>query len=127
MTIRVGLTQSVLCSIWQVACAKSDDIINLRDHHRSHADIIEFSNKHFYEGRLRVATRYNNLRLPFKDQPSVRWINVSGTTEKPGGGGAFNKQEAIAVVSELRRLIEHGYRGSIGVVSPFRAQAKHGS
>jgi len=34
----------------------SDDIVALRDHHRSHADIIEFSNNHFYEGRLRVAT-----------------------------------------------------------------------
>jgi superfamily I DNA and/or RNA helicase len=35
---------------------RSEDIVALRDHHRSHADIIEFSNEVFYESRLRVAT-----------------------------------------------------------------------
>jgi len=32
---------------------RSEDIVALRDHHRSHPDIIEFSNTEFYEGRLR--------------------------------------------------------------------------
>ena len=40
---------------------RSEDIVALRDHHRSHADIIEFSNEHFYERRLRVATKYERL------------------------------------------------------------------
>ena len=40
-----------------------NDIINLRDHHRSHADIIEFSNKEFYEGNLRIATNYDLLKF----------------------------------------------------------------
>jgi len=102
---------------------RSEDIVALRDHHRSHADIIEFSNEAFYEGRLRVATRYDRLRRPRTDEPSVRWVHVKGRTVRPGTGGAVNEQEARTVVAEIERLINQGYRGSIGVVSPFRAQA----
>ena len=32
---------------------RHEDIVNLRDHHRSHRDIIAFSNRHFYRGGLR--------------------------------------------------------------------------
>ena len=103
--------------------ASADDIIMLRDHHRSHADIIGFSNEHFYEGRLRVATNYDRLRRPAPDAPAVRWIQVEGTVTKPGSG-ALNEAEAKAVLLELERmLVRQGYRGSVGVVTPFRAQA----
>jgi len=103
--------------------ASADDIIMLRDHHRSHADIIEFSNQHFYEGRLRVATNYDRLRRPSLDAPAVRWIQVEGAATRPGSG-ALNDAEARAVVQELERIVlQQGYRGSVGVVTPFRAQA----
>ena len=98
-------------------------LIQLRDHHRSHADIIEFSNEHFYGGRLRVATRYEKLVLPPRDQPVVKWINLQGAVRRPASGGAENEQEAVAVVRTLRDLLFHlDYRGEVGVVSPFRAQ-----
>lgn len=100
-----------------------DDIIMLRDHHRSHADIIEFSNRHFYEGRLRIATKYDRLRRPAPDAPTVRWVAVQGVVVRPGSG-ALNEIEAKAVVKELERLcIQQGYNGTVGVVTPFRAQA----
>jgi len=102
---------------------RNEDIIALRDHHRSHADIIEFSNKHFYESRLRIATNYDRLYYSDKDVPAVRWVDVKGNTKRPGTGGAVNDIEAKAVVNEIQRLIAQGYKGSIGVVSPFRAQA----
>ena len=34
--------------------SESNNIIQLRDHHRSFGEIIEFSNKEFYDGKLRV-------------------------------------------------------------------------
>ncbi len=103
---------------------RSEDIVCLRDHHRSHADIIGFSNQQFYEGRLRIATRYNRLRPTQRDQPAVRWLDVRGRVTRPSGGGALNEDEARMVVREIERLVlQQGYRGSIGVVSPFRAQA----
>lgn len=100
------------------------DIVMLRDHHRSHPDIIDFSNKEFYEGRLRVATRLDRLELLDPQGPCVRWNHVSGRAIRPPEGGLFNREEAEAVVRELRRLVgERAYPGSLGVVTPFRAQA----
>jgi superfamily I DNA and/or RNA helicase len=104
--------------------ARAEDIVNLRDHHRSHADIINFSNKFFYEGRLRVATRYEKLIRPSNNAPGVKWADVKGTTVRPANGGAINVKEAESVIQVIKNLvIERSYRGSIGVVSPFRAQA----
>jgi len=103
-----------------------ESVINLRDHHRSHADIIEFSNNHFYDGTLRVATRYNQLNLLQKDKPSVRWINVEGDVTRPRDGSALNIPEAekvISIISDL--LLNRKYTGSIGVVSPFRGQVNY--
>lgn len=100
------------------------DLINLRDHHRSHADIIEFSNQEFYEGSLRVATNYDRLKLLDSEKNGIRWVNVVGSVKRPASGGAVNEIEAKAVVDELRKLIfERKYKGTIGVVTPFRAQA----
>lgn len=101
-----------------------DQIVHLVDHHRCHADIIGFSNKEFYEDRLRVATSYNRLRSPDRAQPGIRWVDVRGRVARPGTGGAINPSEADAVVATLRDLVlGKGYAGTLGVVTPFRAQA----
>ena len=102
----------------------SEDIVALRDHHRSHAGIIGFSNEYFYDGKLRIATDYKRLRIDSRNEPAIRWLNLKGHTSRPPtGGGAVNEEEAQAVVKEIKRLLRQGYGGSIGVVSPFRAQA----
>ena len=99
-------------------------MISLRDHHRSHGDIIEFSNFQFYEGRLRVATRYESLKNLDYDIPGVFWPNIEGKAVRPAGGGAANYPEVQSIVVQLTELVfNHGYKGSIGVVCPFRAQA----
>lgn len=101
-----------------------NDIVNLRDHHRSHSDIIEFSNQEFYEGNLRVATNYSRLKFLESEKNGIRWINIVGSVKRPSVGGAINETEAKAVVKEIDNLInERNYNGSIGVVTPFRAQA----
>ena len=100
-----------------------EDVVSLVDHHRSHADIIGFSNDEFYEQRLRVATRYDNLRSPARSEPGIRWIDVKGHSVRPARGGAVNMDEVKAVVSALSDLVlTKNYRGSVGVVTPFRAQ-----
>src|SRR5205814_10296638 len=56
--------------------------------------------------------------------PAVKWVDVKGKVLRPPGGGALNAPEADALVREIRTLIvEQGYSGAIGVVTPFRAQA----
>jgi very-short-patch-repair endonuclease len=102
--------------------SKVDDVVSLRDHHRSHAEIISFSNHNFYGDKLRIATHYENLRR-VDGQPVLRWIDVRGQVVRPASGGAVNEIEARAVVAELERLVLHNrYLGSIGVVTPFTAQ-----
>ncbi|MEW8025273.1 MAG: AAA domain-containing protein [Candidatus Thiodiazotropha sp.] len=103
--------------------ASGSDIISLRDHHRSHAQIIEFSNRFFYEGRLRVATRYGALKFPASMGSGARWVHIDGQVNRPASGGAVNPPEAKSVVQTLRHLlVDQRYAGSVGVVSPFRAQ-----
>ena len=114
-------------SLYDVAAAIADptQIINLRDHHRSHSDIIEFSNRMFYGGKLRVATRYAHLKRPNNLEPGVIWQDVKGKAIRPGDSGAQNPIEAKAVVDALEDLLVlRGYQGSVGVVTPFRAQAQ---
>ena len=101
-------------------------LVNLRDHHRSHADIIGFSNRHFYDESLRVATRYDRLNMLSSEEPSVRWHHVAGEAIRPRSGSAQNIPEAekvVSIISDL--LLNRGYTGSIGVVSPFRAQVNY--
>jgi very-short-patch-repair endonuclease len=105
-----------------------EDIVNLRDHHRSHRDIISFSNRHFYRGALRIATDHERLKRPQAEgggfTAAVRWQDVKGKVVRPAGGGALNGPEAEAVLAEVRKLVvDRGYNGAIGVVTPFRAQA----
>ncbi|MGH9672829.1 MAG: AAA domain-containing protein [Bryobacteraceae bacterium] len=103
---------------------RHEHIVNLRDHHRSHRDIISFSNRHFYRGALRVATDHDRLHRPPAAGPAVQWVDVRGRVARPSGGGALNRVEAEAVVGEVRKLVlRDGYSGAIGVVTPFRAQA----
>ncbi len=100
-----------------------NDIISLRDHHRSHADIIEFSNNEFYDKTLRVATNYDNLKFLDSEKNGIRWKNIIGTVKRPASGGAINEIEARAIIKELIELKNKQYSGTIGVVTPFRAQA----
>lgn len=112
-------------SLYDLAASivEPEDIIVLRDHHRSHADIIEFSNRQFYEGRLRVATRYSRLKRPANREAGVCWTNVGGNCHRPASGGLLNRMEAEALVTQLRSLLlERRFEGTVGVVTPFRAQ-----
>ena len=107
---------------YAAAICNVDNIIQLRDHHRCHGDIIEFSNKEFYNGNLRIATNYNRLRGETK--LGVRWVDTQGITYRPHSGSAYNMSEVQAIVNELKQLVSNNYKGSIGVVTPFKAQAE---
>lgn len=114
-------------SLYALASSLSDpsQIIHLRDHHRSFGEIIEFSNAEFYDGKLRVATNYDRLKCPTNVDAGIRWIDTVGKTVRPTSGGAYNTSEASSLVAEIKHLvIDNDYTGSVGVVTPFRAQAE---
>ena len=107
-----------------IAVGHGDDLVHLRDHHRSHANIIDYSNREFYNGLLRVATDYSKLKFPYGSDKIVVWKNVTGETVRPQAGSAFNQMEIDAVIEQLRELINSNYVGTIGVVTPFKRQAE---
>lgn len=107
-----------------VAVGHGDDLVHLRDHHRSHANIIEYSNSEFYNGLLRVATDYSKLKFPYGPDKSVVWKSVTGKAVRPQAGSAFNQMEIDAVIEQLKELINGNYAGTIGVVTPFKRQAE---
>jgi len=113
-------------SLFDLAAAVRDEdsMIILRDHHRSDSQIIEYSNKEFYDGQLRVATKHEYLIKPGRDEPAIRWVQVKGTSVRPSQGSVTCAQEAKKVVEEIERLAGQGYKGSIGVVTPFAPQAR---
>ena len=106
-----------------VAVGHREDLVHLRDHHRSHASIIDYSNREFYNGLLRVATDYSKLKFPYGSDNIVIWKHLAGETVRPQTGSAFNQMEIDAVIEQLRELMNDNYAGTIGVVTPFKRQA----
>lgn len=116
-------------SIYDLAesMTEPENIIQLRDHHRSFLDIIQFSNQEFYGNTLRIATDYSRLQSPNNGEPilGMQWMDVKGKTVRPDVGGAYNLQEIEGIVRILRRLtLELEFDGSIGVTTPFHLQAE---
>ena len=73
---------------------------------------------------MRIATKYDNLKFVDDNKNNVRWHNVIGNVSRPAAGGAINATEAKEVIKEIKRLVtDLKYQGTIGVVTPFRAQA----
>ena len=86
----------------------------LDEHFRSVPHLIEFSARRFYGGDLHIATRH-----PMNE--SADHIDVSvvdGTRSK----AKVNEAEVAECLRQIEKHVQAGYR-SIGLISPFRAQA----
>ncbi|MFJ6673739.1 AAA domain-containing protein [Actinosynnema sp. NPDC091369] len=86
----------------------------LTEHHRCAPHLIGFAATRFYEGRISLLTTHPSIA----DVDCIDVENVEGTRDDKG----VNEVEVDAVLAHLRRRIAAGVR-SIGVVTPFRAQA----
>ena len=114
-------------SLFDAATGKvgKSSLHSLREHFRSHADIIGFSNQNWYNDRLLVCTDYNDLHIPAGQESGIRWHNVNGRVERSTThNGNINRREAEELSKQVIDLIaDRGFRGSVGIVTPFRAQA----
>lgn len=95
----------------------------LRDQYRSAADIVGYINREFYGGKLRVAADQAALRVPAAGRPGIAWTDVPARGVDGGGRDNINRAEVEAIVAHIAELLlERGYDGSVGVISPFRPQ-----
>lgn len=103
--------------------ARRGRVILLADHFRSHPRIIGFSNALWYEGGLKIRTNIAALTTPRGYQAGIAWHQVAGPTQRPPYGGLLAEAEAAEVAAFVERFMRDGFDGTIGVVTPFRAQA----
>lgn len=87
----------------------------LTEHFRSVPHLIEFSSRHFYGRQVEVVTR----RPENESADHIDVYVVDGGTRGPDKSNAAEVDVAMRLI---RESVDQGWR-SIGVVSPFRAQA----
>jgi very-short-patch-repair endonuclease len=96
----------------------------LRETYRSCDGIAGYSNEVFYKGQLRVATDESKLVLPAGTKPGIHWTDVEGVVRSAGKSGCVCEEEIEAVYDLVEALlVKNNFRGTIGVVTPFRIQA----
>jgi len=97
--------------------------VMLREHYRCHEEIIGFCSDTFYPEPLRVRTEVARLRVPAGRAAGLHWTHLVSMIEKGSDGGCRSQAEAEACVREVVSLIrDRGFAGSIGIVTPFKAQ-----
>ena len=120
--VRFAYTENSLYDL--LAATRNASPIFLSETYRSAAGIAGYSNAVFYEGRLRVATDLNGLKIPPGVNAGIHWTEVTGEVKSGGGSGCYCTQEVDAVLELVRvMLLENNFQGSVGVVTPFRQQA----
>ena len=93
----------------------------LRNQYRSAPEIVEYISSQFYGGALKVAVDYNSLKCPPNQKPGIAWTDVKPNLELRNDH--VNSAEISAIISHLKKLlIDQKYDGSVGFVTPFRAQ-----
>lgn len=95
--------------------------ITLRHQYRSAGPIVDYVNNNFYGGQLQVSYDPQGLVIPKGAKPGLVWEHVPAPSISQVGN--VNPAEIAAIVKHIDKLLNHeGYEGTIGVITPFRAQ-----
>ena len=100
--------------------ARPQTPVLLNEHYRCHPHIARWFNETFYKGALTVLTDVSDASQSGR---AICWVDVDGSAERPATGSWLNRAEAEQTVEQLRGVIESGYK-TVGVITPFTAQAK---
>lgn len=109
----------------QVSSRGAAPKVLLREHYRSHPDVIGFSNRTFYGGNLVIRTPLALLSdRAGPGELGVFWHDTPGEVPSTGRS-ACNEAEVRGVLALLRQWHDRGLFArdlSVGVVTPFRLQ-----
>lgn len=109
-------------SLLNLASIRAEEECLLDEHFRSLPPIIDFSNRRWYGGRLRIMTDSHQKRFGSPTQPIIQLHHV------PGGiisnGSQENEIEAAALVQFLSQIVTNSdyAKASIGVLCLFEEQ-----
>jgi very-short-patch-repair endonuclease len=96
-----------------------EKVILLNEHYRCHPKIARWFNQAFYGSTLAVMTDISQMQ---DDLRGISWIDVEGLASRPSNQRSWiNTAEITEAVNVIRMCLTNGL--SIGVVSPFSAQA----
>ena len=102
---------------FQYPAGKSNPPILLNEHYRCHPHIARWFNRTFYNDELTVLTG-----VAERDR-AILWQDVEGEAERSRSGTSWcNRAEAEEAAKRLGVLLKSGL--SVGVVTPFAAQAQ---
>lgn len=90
----------------------------LKKHFRSYSEIIGYSNQNFYSGSLQV------MKIRGKSIGEVIQFHEITPYEKHGKYKNTNEAEAEYIINEVKKLRISGYKGTIGIITPFTNQQK---
>jgi very-short-patch-repair endonuclease len=109
-------------SLLELASIRGSEEVFLDEHFRSLPGIISFSNDRWYGGRMRLMRDPDDRRAGDPGTPTIRLHHVADGLVRPNS--QENPAEARAVVTELKRLMEHpGFtEPSFGVICLFEQQ-----
>lgn len=93
--------------------------VMLNEHYRCHPHIARWFNRKFYGDALTVLTDVSTTSVQDR---AVGWVDIEGEAERPSTGSWINLREAEQSVRQIEAELKAGC-GSLGVVTPFQAQA----
>lgn len=95
--------------------------VTLRHQYRSAGPIVDYISANFYGGQLQTSYDPRGLVMPKGAKPGLAWVDVAAPAVPQLGN--VNPTEVAAIVRHLQKLLfDDDYGGSIGVITPFRAQ-----
>lgn len=81
MTASAGCIRSARCTTWPPAWSGAENIVNLRDHHRSHSDIIAFWDQTFLRGAAARCDALPAAQAPGSTSPV--WCGRTSRAKQP--------------------------------------------
>ncbi|MFD1216438.1 DEAD/DEAH box helicase [Microbulbifer celer] len=101
--------------------SSQSSVTMLDEHYRSRPELIHFSNRHFYRGRLKIM----QSRPGVSGELSLEFLRVAGRRAS-NGRNKVECEEVIRVVgAHIAQHAASPVKPSIGVLSPYREQAEY--
>ena len=92
----------------------------LEEHFRCHPDIINFSNKYYYQPKAGHELDIKTTREQFTfGTPGMNWLNTIGQLDTTRNVNALEVENCISLVTKLRA---ENPTASIGIITPFKHQ-----